>query len=408
MEWRKIFRQSTGRRSAHNLHKQIRLVVLWLALLTLAAAGETDAADVTDTSPRVTPLASPRPVPITTLSAIAIDSRPVRWNPENRNDTKAGELEWMGGIDITSDAAEFGGWSGLAVSTDGTSLVAVSDEAHWLSAKILYDEKGRLSGLVDAEMAPLLGLKGEIIEQKSMGDAEGLTITGDDPAKGEAYVSFEHHHRVWRYDLGAEGFAAWPSQIVTERRLGQMPGNSGIEALTTLLPIIGGDNQKLLAVTEDARASNGARKAFLIEGRDVKRLSSKLIDPYNPTDIARLPDGNFLLLERSYSLLAGPGFQLRLVDASDATEGGTLNGRVLLQANNRNTIDNMEGLAVRAGSEPHEVFVYLMSDNNFNTRLQHTYLMMFRLLLEPDEAAPSVTAPAESVLTLPHNPTEAE
>jgi hypothetical protein len=68
----------------------------------------------------------------------------------------------------------------------------------------------------------------------------------------------------------------------------------------------------------------------------------------------------------------------------------------------------MEGLAVRAGSEPHEVFVYLMSDNNFNTRLQHTYLMMFRLLLEPEEEVPSVTAPAEGVLTLPHSPTEAE
>lgn len=330
------------------------------------------------------------------IRPIELNAQPLRWNPEDRNDIKAGELEYAGGLELTSTDKAFGGWSGLAVSADGAMLVAVSDEAHWLSAQIIYDEKGRLAGLADAHMAPLRDLKGRPIASKVMGDAEGLAITGADPITGEAYVSFERHHRVWRYDFAAKGFDAVPSQIVTERQLGGMPGNSGIEALTTLLPETGGDNQPLLALSEDARNNSGERKAFLIEGRKVERLTTKLDDPFKPTDVARLPNGDFLILERSFSLLAGPGMELRQVSAADVSAGATLDGRVLMQANNRRMIDNMEGLAVRA-DEKGEVLVYVMSDDNYNT-LQKSLLMMFRMKL----------APAEGVLTLPHSPTAAE
>tara|TARA_R110002074_G_scaffold102128_2_gene220608 strand:+ start:3150 stop:4307 length:1158 start_codon:yes stop_codon:yes gene_type:complete len=327
---------------------------------------------------------------------IEINAQPVRWNPENRTDIKAGELEYSGGLELTSPDKAFGGWSGLAVSTDGAMLVAVSDEAHWLSAQIIYDEKGRLAGLADARMAPLRDLKGKPITSKNMGDAEGLAITGNDPSKGEAYVSFERHHRIWRYDLGHSGFDAVPSQIVTERRLGGMPANSGIEAIATLLPETGGDTQRLIALSEDGRNANGERKAFLIEGRKVERLTTKLDEPFKPTDIARLPNGDFLILERSYSPLAGPGMSLRQVPGSDVEAGAALEGRLLMRANHRNMIDNMEGLAVRAGDKG-EVLVYVMSDDNYSP-LQKTLLMMFRLKL----------APAEGVLTLPHSPTKAE
>ncbi|MDO8288057.1 MAG: esterase-like activity of phytase family protein [Parvibaculum sp.] len=340
--------------------------------------------------------------PVSLSKALTVTSEPVRWNAEDRNDVIAGELEYAGGIVVASDEKDFGGWSGIAVSADGATLLAVSDIGKWLSAQILYDEKGRLSGLVDAHIAPLRNLRGKPITDKIVGDAEGLAVTGPDPLKGEAYVSFERHHRIWRYDLGKDGFDAVPTQTVTERRLGQLPANGGIEALATLLPETGGDNQRLLALSEDGRAPNGNRKAFLVEGKKVERLSNKLDSPFSPTDIARLPNGDFLVLERSFSLLAGPGMSLRLIRADNVKPGAVLEGRVLARANNTRTIDNMEGLAVRAGPKG-DVFVYVMSDDNFNT-LQHTYLMMFRLKAE----TLSPTAPPESVLTLPHSPTEAE
>tara|TARA_R110000868_G_scaffold42158_9_gene143010 strand:+ start:302 stop:1435 length:1134 start_codon:yes stop_codon:yes gene_type:complete len=373
---RKIFRQVMGSASVRDLAFGF-VFCLGIAGLTAQPAGAAEA-------------------PTSLIRPIELNAQPLRWNPDDRNDIKAGELEYAGGLELTSTDKSFGGWSGLAVSADGAMLVAVSDEAHWLSAQIIYDEKGRLAGLADAHMAPLRDLKGKPIASKVMGDAEGLAITGSDPIKGEAYVSFERHHRIWRYDFAGKGFDAVPSQIVTERQLGGMPGNSGIEALTTLLPETGGSDQRLLALSEDARNNSGERKAFLIEGRKVERLATKLDDPFKPTDIARLPNGDFLILERSFSLLAGPGMELRQVSAADVSAGATLNGRVLMQANNRRLIDNMEGLAVRT-DEKGEVLVYVMSDDNYNT-LQKSLLMMFRMKL----------APAEGVLTLPHSPTEAE
>jgi len=353
MEWRKI-RQLAG--------------VKTRVLLVLIATGLS-----------ATVVLAATPSPINSISdkiqPIALETQPIRWNPANRNDLSAGELEWAGGIEVKSENKEFGGWSGLAISADGSRLLAISDEAHWLSAEILYDEKGRLSGLGDGTIAPMLNLKGEPILRKPYGDAEGLTTTGDDPTKSEAYVSFEHFHRIWRYDLSTAGFAAVPSQIVTERRLGQMPANSGMEALA----LIG--------------------EAFLIEGRKVERLSTRLNAPFKPTDLARLPNGDFLLLERSFSLLAGPGMQLRLVKGDDVKPGATLDGRLLLSTNNARTIDNMEGLAVRQ-DEKGQVFVYLISDNNYSL-LQHTYLMMFKLKLAPAEGS-------LGTITLPHNPAGAE
>lgn len=347
----------------------------------------------------------PPPPPSAHGHPIPLETSPIRWNPENRNDVDAGrlagELTWAGGIKITSANPDFGGWSGLSVSADGSTMVAVSDTANWLSAQILYDEKGRLSGLADGAMSPLLDRKGKPITGKAMGDAEGLTITGHDPLTGDAYVSFERLHRVWRYALGEKGFLAVPSVVATQRRLGEMPANGGIEALALMQPETGGDGQKLLALSEDARDAKGRRRAYLIEGRKVERLATKLDEPFSPTDIARLPNGDYLMLERSFSLLAGPGMQLRLIKADEIKPGAMLEGRVLLSTNNRRTIDNMEGLAVREiteGAARGQVMVYVLSDDNFNP-LQNTYLMMFRYrpLAQP-----------QSVLTPPQAPAEAE
>jgi hypothetical protein len=321
---------------------------------------------------------------------IELSSQPIRWNPDNRNDFDAGELEWAGGIEISSDHKRFGGWSGLAVSADGSTLLSVSDEAYWLTAQILYDEKGRLSGVGAGVMAPLLGLDGKPVTSKNYGDAEGLTVSNADPLKGDAYVSFERHHRIWRYDLGKDGFMAKPHQLVTERRLGKLPWNEGIEAVATMLPREGGDQQRLLAITENARDPRGHVRGFLIEGKSVKRFSLRLNAPFRPTDIAPLPNGDYLLLERSFSLLAGAGMQLRRIVGSDIGPDALVDSRLLLDANRKRNIDNMEGLSVRK-DEKGNIWVYVISDDNFSP-LQHTYLMMFRLKPDPQ------------VLRLPQSP----
>ncbi|HEX7776383.1 MAG TPA: esterase-like activity of phytase family protein [Parvibaculum sp.] len=320
---------------------------------------------------------------------IDLSTQSVRWNPQNRSDTTAGELEWFGTIEISSEDEHFGGWSGLAVSADGSSLVAMSDEARWLSAQILYDEKGRLSGIGDGKIAPMLDLDGKPIRSKNMGDAEGLTVDGADPMHGRAYVSFERHHRIWCYDFRKDGFDARPTQLVTQRELGKLPVNEGIEALTLVKPEIGKTPASLIAITENARDPRGNVRGFMIDGRKVRRFSMRLHDPNRPTDLARLPNGDYLLLERRFSLLAGAGMQLRRIRMDDVKPGATIDGAVLLDADQHRLIDNMEGVAIRQDQKGN-IWIYVISDDNFNP-LQHTYLMMFKMKRDP-------------VVTPPHTP----
>ena len=373
MEWRKIRQLVNGRACG--------LLILVIATLSITVARAATSPDSDMASDKSQPL--------------KLETQPILWNPNDRTDLLAGDLEWAGGIEIKADNKAFGGWSGLAISADGSRLLAVSDKAHWLSAEILYDEKSRLSGLGNGVIAPILGLKGKPILRNAYGDAEGLAVTGDDPTKGEAYVSFENFHRIWRYDLATNGFAALPSQTITERRLGRMPSNGGMEGLSIIGPETGGDNQRLLAITETARNPKGNRKAFLIEGRKVERLTTKFDARFRSTDIAPLPNGDFILLERSYSILAGHGMRLRLIKGTDVKPGATLDGRVLLQTDNKHTIDKMEGVAVRQ-NEKGQIFIYLISDDSHSI-LQHTYLMMFKLKLAPAEGS-------LGTLTLPHSP----
>lgn len=336
---------------------------------------------------------------------IDLSAHPIHWNPESRSDTVAGQLEWAGEIELKSTHKRFGGWSGLAINADGSALLAVSDEGYWLTGQLLYDEKGRLAGMGDAKIAPLLGTDGKPLEGKILADAEGLTVDGPDPLKSTAYVSFERQHRIWRYNLGKDGFDARPEPVLTERHIGRLNTNSGMEALTLLKSRPDVKDTRLLVVTENTRDPRGNVRAFIAEGRKLKRLSFRLHDPYHPTDIARLPNGDFLLLERRFSLLAGAGMQLRLIREDSIRPGAVVDGDVLLDVGQRRSIDNMEGLAVRQ-DEKGNIWIYAISDDNFNP-LQRTLLVMFRLkpetLMPPHSqtldgslGAKAVSAPAES------------
>jgi hypothetical protein len=308
---------------------------------------------------------------------ISVYSKPLLWHPEQRTDLTAGKLEWAGGVELKSDAADFGGFSGLAISADGSRLLSISDEGMWLTAQILYDEKGRLSGVAEASLAPVRGLNGKSMgHDKTMVDAEALTVDGTDPLRGTAYIAFERLHRIWSYDLGKDGFSGKPTQILTQREFGKLNSNSGIEAMT-LLPRNSAEPVKLLAITENTRDPRNDYRAFYTEGRNIIRFSVRPKDPFRPTDIARLPNGDFLLLERRFSALAGVGMQIRLLKAADIKSGAVVDGEILMRADPRYSIDNMEGISVRDDGQG-GALIYVISDDNMSP-LQRTLLLMFRL-----------------------------
>ena len=311
---------------------------------------------------------------------IEVSSRALQWNPEDRSETRTGELQWEGGIELTSTDKEFGGWSGLGLSADGSTLLSVSDTGNWLTAIMLYDERGRLSGIAEARMAPRLGLDGKVISGgKTLGDAEGLAIemTSTDSLMGQAYVSFERAHRIWRYNLTRKGAEAVPEQLLTQRHFGRLNSNGGLESIALLPSGDGNRAPRILAITEDTIDPRGNIRGFIADGHDIEWFGVTPHEPFKPTDMARLPDGDILLLERRYSVLGGVGMQMRRIAGSDIEANAVVDGEVLVNVGQRYSIDNMEGLAVRE-DENGDLLIYMISDDNFNP-MQRTLLLMFRL-----------------------------
>ena len=74
--------------------------------------------------------------------------------------TRFGELEFRGGLVLTSNNPAFGGLSGIHVEADGSHFIAITDRGAWLRGRIVYRD-GRPAGIADAEMAPMLGADGK-------------------------------------------------------------------------------------------------------------------------------------------------------------------------------------------------------------------------------------------------------
>jgi hypothetical protein len=299
---------------------------------------------------------------------LVINSKQVPFSSGQEASDHVGKLHHLGTLRLKSADSDFGGLSGLIVSPDGKSFLAITDNSHWVTGELQYKGK-RLAGATGIELAPLRDLKGDPLSGKD-GDAEGLTGTLD----GDVYVSFERDHRIWRYPFSTQGLDARPVAVTTPKDLQNAPQNGGLEAITLL-----SDNH-LLAITEEYFDAGGNIKAWdlNLKARTVADLTFKRRLPFDITDVRQLPDGDLLTVERRFNKLGGIGFQMRRFPAADLTSGSVIDGEVLADVAMNFNIDNMEGLSVRKG-ENGETFVYVVSDDNFNAPLQQTLLMLFEL-----------------------------
>ena len=132
-------------------------------------------------------------------ASVSLSTSPVALDPRDSTVHRVGHLEFLGGLELRSSEEAFGGFSGLHVDADGR-LSAVSDRGHWFAARVVRDGDGRLVGLEGSELAPLLDTEGKAV-RGAWRDAEALErLPG-----GDWLVSFERHHRVWRYPAEAGG-----------------------------------------------------------------------------------------------------------------------------------------------------------------------------------------------------------
>ena len=307
-------------------------------------------------------------------AAIDVRAAPIPLYPDRPGELRAGALLYRGGLQLTSDDSRFGGWSDLAVSADGSEVLAISDRGRWMRARLSYNSAGDLAGMSAANIAAMRGVDGKRLSGQ-FGDAEGLTLERANDLSGPAIVSFERDVRIWRYDL-SKGFAALPTNIPIGNWVQPLAQNAQLEAVTLFKP------DTLLVFAESRVGSEDIRAAFETypggAKANTRTLSLVPRDPFSVTSVANAPDGGVFILERRYSMLGGVGMELRQIAAADLHEGARLNGDVLANLSYQDAnIDNMEGIAVRRGPKG-ETLLYIMSDNNFSA-LQRTLLLMFEL-----------------------------
>ena len=299
-------------------------------------------------------------------ASIPLSVRQVALDPEDRSRTYVGDLQFLGGLDLRSDAAAFGGLSGLSVTADG-ELAAVTDRGHWFTARVVRDDDtGRLLGLADGELGPLRDAQGQPVEG-AWRDAEALERLPN----GDWLVSFEREHRVWRYAVETGGVQGRPAPFQTPQAIGRAPANGGVEALTPL------PDGRVLMLAQGLKREDGARAGWLAGPGGIEALGYRSAPKFLPTDAATLPNGDVLVLSRHYSVLGGARVRLERVSAEAIRAGAVLQGALVARFEHPLTVDNFEGLAAVPG-EDGGTLVYILSDDNFNF-FQRTLLLLFRL-----------------------------
>jgi YD repeat-containing protein len=300
--------------------------------------------------------AAPLWVAATQAEPIAVSSRVIPLSEQDPEQDSIGVLHYRGGIEISSPHRDFGGLSGLRISTDGLTLHAVTDHGGFLTARLSYDAYGRLLALTDADLSPLPGSG----NTRRDNDAEALTEDGS----GGWIVAFEQRRRLMRFVEGG----TLAREIAVPAAVRALPRNTGIEALAHL------PDGRLLMLAEYA-STEGIHQGWIGDDRGWQVLAYVPATNFSPTDAVSLPSGDALVVERAFHPVGGWGARVVYVERASLAPGQTIRGQELAVLRPPLSVDNIEGIA--AISVAGAVRVYLISDDNFNF-LERTLLLSFQ------------------------------
>jgi len=298
---------------------------------------------------------------------IEVSSRPITEFRIGRTDTQFGSLEFVGGLEMTSKSRDFGALSAFRFLKAGSDFIGVADTGYWFFGTVARDADRRPVGIQNFRMQQMVDQSGQPIDEKWEVDAEGLAVKD-----GIATVGFERNHRVAQFRIDPENMKAPYRQLdflVPARELRQ---NRGFETVTHANA--NGQHQGgLVVVSEKSLDKSGNIYAAIIEGPHKGVFTVKRNGDFDITDGAFLPDGDLLLLERSFTMAGGLKMRLRRIYGESVEKGAVADGPVLLDADMGYQIDNMEGLDVWTRDDG-AVMVSLISDDNHSILQRNLYL----------------------------------
>lgn len=254
-----------------------------------------------------------------------------------------------------------GGFSGLELSDDGLSFIAISDRGGWTKGKITRDRAGYITDMNALPVRALLGRSGKPL-QGELADSEGLAIAPN----GQIYVSFEGEHRarILEYaQLDQPALAAY-----TEQSFSRLPQNSALEALAV------DDAGTIHTLPEDASGDGTFRIYTYRNGQWQQPITLPADAGFSAVGADFGPDGRFYLLERGFHGMLGfssrvRSFQLTATAARDM--------RVEMQTG-AGVYDNLEALSVWRDGKG-DIRLTMISDDNFFWP-QRTEIVEYRVL----------------------------
>lgn len=298
---------------------------------------------------------------------LAADMFRIDIRPEGMKESRTGLIRLLDQKELVFDEIEgrhFSEISDLAYLKRRRWLFLLSDEGKLFRFRARFGEKIRELTPLDADT---IRKKSGKKLKKWRRDTEGLTLDGT----GRLYTSFEGRPRIARisYDGRIFRYERLPGPVASEKKLWRR--NKGLEALVRH-PRYG------LVTAPEYPVKGSSRKIQTLYALSGKRWSYRRGEEPNSaiTALEVLENGNFLVLERSYSGWARPiVVTLREVDIRHCRRGVCAD-RILARFDSGKgwAVENFEGLA-KVGPDR----FLMISDDNDNF-FQKTILIYFEVI----------------------------
>ncbi len=280
------------------------------------------------------------------------------------------KTEMITATELDAEHSDFGGFSGMALKSDGSKLYAITDRARFLEAEPEANKKGGISCLRNVKLTPIRGTSGNTLTGSYL-DSEGMTFGNKKETK--IWISFERRPRVIEYNLNEEKKV--PVRELTQPEIkSELTYNESYEAVRLLR------NGEILLFPEylpEKKKPENLRGYYLTKADRWKQVRIIQADAGRyVTDILELKTGDILTIERAFSVLTGPTVKLRRFKRKEFFSGVPQKGEILAAFNLKTGTDNFEAAASLPVADGE--LIYLMSDDNF-IGLQKTLLITLKI-----------------------------